>query len=223
MTTSASQPEPVDLERASPAFRTFYHAFFEDTMLARRSELDWRFVGRLTPEELVQARSLIRAHLGKGRIYLEAAALLNDRAAIPVLHAMLDDTRELSAQIGIAASLWCLERSPAFPALIEQLVRSSRTELKEHHIWDILGLADIRTIDHLFTMLDDSSATVRELTLFHLAALSDTFRGRLWNWQSRKTPEASFFKARRTNPRFIRGLLRKLQRTHELKPLVAAG
>lgn len=205
--------DPLDLERMSPAFRTFYHSYFIDKILVLRNELDDKWVDGLSPDELDLARRLVRANLANGQIYREAAALLNDRDAIPLLHAMLEGTRDLSEKIYIALPLWYLERAPAYPVLINELVHSKQSELKKRHIWEILAIGDMRAIDHLFTLAEDADESVRELAIFHLTALSNSWRGRFWNNESLKTPDLAFFKKRRTNRRFLARMIRELQRS----------
>jgi hypothetical protein len=205
--------DPVDLEQMSPAFRKFYHSFFVDKIIVLRNELDDEWMNGLSPDELDLARRLVRANLANGQIYREAAGLLNDHDAIPLLHTMLEETRGLSEKIYIALPLWYLEQASVYPVLINKLVHSKQSELKKRHIWEILSLGDMRAIDHLFTMAEDADESVRELAIFHLTALSNTWRGRFWNNESLKTPDLAYFKARRTNRRFLARMLRELERS----------
>ena len=211
--------EPVDLSQASPAFREFYELHFVDPVLLYRSEADWAFVSDLTPAELALARRLVRTNLHLGQVYLDSAAVLNDRDAIPVLYRMLDEAKTLTDKINIARPLWVLERSPAYPALIERLVRGRNPTLKHRHIFEILLLGDERAIDHLYTMAEDHDESVRELALFHLTGLADAWKGRSWNSESTKTPELSYFQERRGKTRFIKRMLKELRRWHDARPL----
>jgi hypothetical protein len=211
--------EPVNLSEASPAFRELYELHFVDTILLQRSEADWGFASRLTPAELALARRLVRANLHLGQVYLDSAAVLNDREAIPELHRMLDQAKTLTEKIQIARPLWVLERSPAYPALIERLVRGKDAALKQQHIFEILLLGDERAIDHLYTMAEDRDESVRDLALFHLTRLANAWKGTFWNSQSTKTPELSYFQERRGKPRFIRRMLKELRRWHHARPL----
>jgi len=214
-----SDLEPADLSQASPAFREFYELHFVDPILLYRSEADWGFAFDLTPAELARARRLVRANLHRGQVYLDSAAVLNDRDAIPVLYRMLDETKTLTEKINIARPLWVLERSPAYPVLIERLVRGRNSALKRRHIFEVLLLSDERAIDHLYTMAEDSDESVRELALFHLTRLANAWKGRFWNSESTKTPELSYFQERRGNPRFIQRMLKELRKWHDVRPL----
>jgi hypothetical protein len=208
-------PEPVDLEHASPAFRDFFHAHFGDSLIAWRDEFDWDPIARLGDEELALAQRLVRANLARGRIYLDAAGILNDRDAIAPLHALLDDATSLSAQICIARPLWYLERSPKYPALIERLVRSNDAALKRDLIWEIMLLADERAIDHLYTLAGDRDAAVRDLALYQLTILSLGRFRRLFISGDPKPRDLAYFRSRRSHPGFMRRMLRALKRDHE--------
>ena len=211
--------EPVNLSEASPAFREFYELHFVDTILLYRHEEDWSFAFRLTPTELELARRLVRANLHLGQPYLDSAAILNDREAIPELHRMLDQAGTLTEKIQIARPLWVLERSPVYPALVERLVRGKDAALKHHHIFEILLLGDERAIDHLYTMAEDRDESVRDLALFQLTGLANAWKGTFWNSESTKTPGLSYFQERRGKPRFIRRMLKELRQWHHARPL----
>ena len=101
--------EPVDLDCPSPAFREFYRLHFVDRISHLRTEADWNFAGNLTSSEVVLARRLVRANLHLGQMYLDSAAALNDRDAIPKLHRMLDEAKTLTEKIAVARPLWVLE------------------------------------------------------------------------------------------------------------------
>lgn len=214
--------EPVDLARASKAFRTFYEAHFEYPMIMHRREVDWNRIRKMRSDELALARRLVRANLDKATGYLDAAGVLNDREAIPLLHRMLRNTSGLSERITIARPLWFLERTPEFPLLIEKLVRSHNSRsamLKEQHIWEILLLGDKRAMDHLFTMAEDKGQSVRDLALFHLTDLSDTWRTSWLNRDYHGVRDLAYFQARRSSPRFVRRVLANLAKWHTARPL----
>jgi hypothetical protein len=213
-------PEPVDLDRASPAFRKFYHLHFVDWIPILRGDEDWGFARALTPDELALARRLVRANLHLNPLYGDSAAVLNDREAIPVLHELLGRAGDISQRIAIARPLWILERSPAYSSLIDELVHGKDSVLKDRHIFDILLIADERALNHLFTMATDPVESVRDLALFHLTSLTGAWKGRFWNSHSRQAQDLSYFAARRHKWLFRWRVLRELRKWHDTRPLL---
>jgi hypothetical protein len=213
-------PEVVDLDKASPAFRRFYEMHFVDSTPILRGDEDWQFAKALSPDELALARRLVRANLHLNPLYGDSAAVLNDREAIPVLHDMLARARDLSQRITIARPLWILERSPAFPPLIEELVHGKNPMLKERHIFEVLLLADARALDHLFDMARDPVDSVRNLALFHLTSLTGAWKGGFRNNESQRPQDLPYFEARRHKWLFRWRALRELRKWHDARPLM---
>jgi hypothetical protein len=159
-------PDAVAAGARSPAFSRFLWHWFGDIRAVGRGELDVGFLKELTPEELSLARELIRRNLKIKHVHIiEAAGLLRDPDAVPILREMLSAEPDLSWRLTIAGSLWKINRDPAFIQCLEE-AKSAKPEMFQWvHLLQVLWLEDERAVDFLVDLLDQKDTTGRWFVL----------------------------------------------------------
>lgn len=159
-------PESIAIGPHSAAFDKFLRNWFGDIGAVGRGELDVTFLRDLTPEDLSLARQLVRRNLRVRHVHIiEAAGLLHDKEAVPILREMLGAESDLSWRLTIAGSLWKIDRDPLFIQCLEE-AKSVRPSMFQYvHLFQVLWLDDERSVDFLIDLLDQKDATARAFAL----------------------------------------------------------
>lgn len=202
-------PSSILEERHSKAFQQFFHNWFEEPFGLIRHEVDTGFVDNLTLNERELAIDLLRRNLRLGHAHIIGGiALLDDKASIPILKGMFDETTDTSRKLTIAGSLWKLHKDPVFPLEIDRLVRRGRGIVKQAHFDQILWLGDERTISYLIDLLTDGDSFVSFLALSRLNEIEDNKRYLLSREAFPNQPD--YYLGRRENAEFVESMVEKL-------------
>lgn len=159
---------PIDLDVVSPAFRTFLRLFFENSFELLHNG-DVEFFMHMSLDEINAARDLLRAnlHLGYTHIIMGVAEL-EDALAVDQLRSMLVTERHLSAKLTIAGALWRISHDAIFSELVQDMIGSASTNLRQAHVKDVSCLRNRMAIEVLIRLLDDADRFVRFKALMEL-------------------------------------------------------
>jgi len=202
-----ASPTGIDWVGSSPTYKELYSHFFLDSR-------DLRYVSVaeadcLEPSEAEALRVLLREHLHLGYVHLiDGVGALRDHASADRLREMLANEADLSRRLTLARALWNICREPILHKLLDEMVASDWTALKEAHIDDVLVTKDEHSITLLLRLLEDRGTFVRYLALTHLNGIQ--FKKRFLGPSAQLPHDAAYYRSRRNDQAFIQQMAKNL-------------
>lgn len=203
-------PYQIDIdpnfEGFSPAFKSFYHNHFENSIGLFRDDVDTSFFKTMSEEEKEIAKRLIRNNLNLRQAHLfRAAGELKDEDALPVLYEQLNNNSDLSWLLSIGQAIWMINGDKVYLEHLRKLQIHPSKIMKTAHMKQVADFKDEESIEMLLAYLEDPESLVRSLALEKLNHLN---RAQL---ASGKPFDSEYYLKGRKDEAFKKELLLNLQ------------